>query len=416
MKKVMAGITALAMAAALAGCGGGAPSTGEEPASSAAPAATQTPEMISMDDIPWSVEEGIVDGDRYMLVSYTNQSPFVITEFSLQFTQKDTVTEEQKTAFLDELQQNFEFDDALMDMFRDDPIAMHTDTTKIVEPGQTMAQDYCYYYAGLYYVKNAAHYDLVQPDIATVRYIQNNQLCTVSYDFRSGKYTMDPELQEAVQWSETPLGDRIPKPDAPVIEVGIDNESVFSFEAYGVSLDEFDAYVEQCQTLGYTVDPNSYEGHYSATSADQYEIRLSYYDSDESMDVTVNAPDEPVQPTEDVSTSTPTATAEPTPTPAASDSTVADSTAATGIRPEFQQAMDSYEAFMDEYCAFMEKYSASDGSDMSLLSDYADFMAKYADTMQDMQSWNDGTMSNEETAYYLEVQNRINEKLLDAAG
>lgn len=410
MKKVMAGIMALAVAAALAGCGGGTPSTGEGPVSSATPAATQTPEMISMDDIPWSVEEGIVDGDRYMLVSYTNQSPFVITEFSLQFTQKDTVTEEQKTAFLDELQQNFEFDDALMDTLRDDPIAMHTDTPKIVEPGQTMAQDYCYYYAGSYYVKNAAHYDLVQPDIATVRYIQNNQLCTVSYDFRSGKYTMDPELQEAVQWSETPLGDRIPKPDAPVIEVNEDDEDRFEFEAYGVSLDEFDAYVEQCQTLGYTVDPNSYEGYYSATSAEQYEIRLSYYDSDESMDVTVSAPDEPVQPTEDVSTAAPTATAEPAATPAASDST-----AATGIRPEFQQAMDSYEAFMDEYCAFMEKYSASDGSDLTLLADYADYMSRYADMMADFEAWDSEEMTTEETLYYIEVQTRVNQKLLEAA-
>lgn len=160
------------------------------------------------------------------------------------------------------------------------------------------------------------------------------------------------------------------------------------------------------------MDYEKTDNTYSADNDAGYHLSVRY-EGNQVMRIEIGAPIE--EPAESPAP-TPTATAEPTPAPAASDSTAADSTAATGIRPEFQQAMDSYEAFMDEYCAFMEKYSASDGSDMSLLSDYADFMAKYADTMQDMQSWNDGTMSNEETAYYLEVQNRINEKLLDAAG
>ena len=107
--------------------------------------------------------------------------------------------------------------------------------------------------------------------------------------------------------------------------------------------------------------------------------------------------------------------AEPTPTPAASDGAAADSTAATGIRPEFQQAMDSYEAFMDEYCAFMEKYSASDGSDLTLLADYADYMSRYADMMEDFEAWDSEEMTTEETLYYIEVQTRINQKLLEAA-
>lgn len=409
MKKSVAGILALAMAFSLAGCGGGASPAGGESTSSSTAEATPTPEMISMDDIPWTVEEGIADGDRYMLLSYTNQSPFVITEFSLQFVQKDTVTEEQKNAFLDELQQNFGFDDTLMDTLRDEPISMHTDTPKIVEPGQTMAQDYCYYYAGAYYVKTAAHYDLVQPDIATVRYIQNGQVYTVNYDFRSGKYTLAPEVQEAVQWSKTSLGDRIPKPDAPIIEVNEDDEDDFAFEAYGISSDEFDAYVGQCQTLGYTVAPNSYEGYYSATNAEQYEITLNYYDSDESMDVRVEAPDEPVEPTSETPASTPAATA------AADATSAASSAPASGIRPEFQQAMDSYEAFIGEYIDFMERYEQSDGSDLTLLADYADYMSRYADMMTDFDAWNSEDMTTEESLYYLEVQARVSQKLLEAA-
>lgn len=86
-----------------------------------------------------------------------------------------------------------------------------------------------------------------------------------------------------------------------------------------------------------------------------------------------------------------------------------------GMRPEFKEAMDSYEAFFDEYVAFMEKYAASDGSDLTLLTDYADYMSKYADMMADLEAWDSADMNTAETAYYIEVQSRISQKLLEVA-
>ncbi|MDO5557903.1 MAG: hypothetical protein Q4G05_06710 [Clostridia bacterium] len=41
--------------------------------------------------------------------------------------------------------------------------------------------------------------------------------------------------------------------------------------------------------------------------------------------------------------------------------------------------MDSYESFINEYITFMKKYKASNGTDMSLISDYAKYMSKYAE-------------------------------------
>src|SRR5699024_7267071 len=85
-----------------------------------------------------------------------------------------------------------------------------------------------------------------------------------------------------------------------------------------------------------------------------------------------------------------------------------------GIRPEFQQAMDSYEAFFDEYCAFMQKYAESDGSDLTLLADYASFMSQYSEMAADFEAWGEEELTDAETMYYLEVQTRINQKLLEA--
>lgn len=88
----------------------------------------------------------------------------------------------------------------------------------------------------------------------------------------------------------------------------------------------------------------------------------------------------------------------------------------SSLDPDFKAAMDSYEAFIDEYIAFMEKYKASDGTDLSLFADYADYLSKYAEFAESFEKWEDEDLNTEETAYYIEVQSRVAQKLLEAAG
>ena len=76
--------------------------------------------------------------------------------------------------------------------------------------------------------------------------------------------------------------------------------------------------------------------------------------------------------------------------------------------------MDSYEEFFDEYYEFMKKYTNSDDA-TSMLTDYADYMAKYAETMEKMEAINQDELSTAEAAYYAEVSSRISQKLLEVA-
>ena len=86
----------------------------------------------------------------------------------------------------------------------------------------------------------------------------------------------------------------------------------------------------------------------------------------------------------------------------------------SGLDAEFKAAMDSYEEFMNEYVTFMKKYKANPG-DLSILSEYANYMSKYAEFVEDFEKWNDEEMNAAETAYYIEVQSRVNQKLLEVA-
>lgn len=93
---------------------------------------------------------------------------------------------------------------------------------------------------------------------------------------------------------------------------------------------------------------------------------------------------------------------------------VEEAPAENGIRPEFKETMDAYEAFYDEYCAFMKKYMANP-TDLSLLGEYSKMMQKVTDMDETFAQWESKDMSNEELSYYLEVTGRVSQKLLDVA-
>ena len=84
------------------------------------------------------------------------------------------------------------------------------------------------------------------------------------------------------------------------------------------------------------------------------------------------------------------------------------------IRSDFKKAMDSYEEFIDEYVAFMKK-SAKNPTDLSLLTDYSDYMSKYSKFVEDFEKWETEDLNSAELAYYIDVQARVSKKLLEVA-
>ena len=63
---------------------------------------------------------------------------------------------------------------------------------------------------------------------------------------------------------------------------------------------------------------------------------------------------------------------------------------------------------------FIKKYKENP-TDISLLSDYATYMSKYADFVEDFEKWETQEMNAVETAYYIDVQARVSKKLLEVA-
>ena len=121
--------------------------------------------------------------------------------------------------------------------------------------------------------------------------------------------------------------------------------------------------------------------------------------------------------TTSTSNSTSVSTTEPTITTNSSSSSstnsnIDSSTNSTGISQEFKDAMDSYEAYMDEYVEFMKKYNANP-TDPTLISQYSTMLQKYSEQVSAFDKWNSADMTTEETSYYIEVQTRVSQKLLE---
>lgn len=239
---------------------------------------------IKIEDIDWKVNQGIVDNERYVLLSYTNNSKFTVSDFELTFKEKADITEEQKTKFCSDIIKEFGFSDEDKKELQDKEISMHCTADEVVDPGKSAKNIYFCYYSGYSYVKNMDHYKLVEPDIATIKYIDGDKIYTVYYDFLSNSYSVDDTVEEAYQWTEyETFKDKVPKPDVKTIDVVINTNSAFSFEVNGVSKEQFESYIDDCIKFGYNVDSTKLDTAYFASDSEGYRVSISYYDNKKSM-------------------------------------------------------------------------------------------------------------------------------------
>ncbi len=90
---------------------------------------------------------------------------------------------------------------------------------------------------------------------------------------------------------------------------------------------------------------------------------------------------------------------------------------ASNIRSEIKDLLDSYERFIDEYVAFMQRYANADSGDiLSMLGDYYNLIIQLGEFEEKVYALDESDLTTAEWAYYLEVLNRVNQKLLSVGG
>lgn len=231
--------------------------------------------------------------------------------------------------------------------------------------------------------------------------------------------TESEEIYSQISWPDSDIAKLLPTPKSTIGK--IEWEAFYGFVIYVADTpkSDYDTYVDLCKENGFDVNYQSGEDYYYADNSEGYHLSLNYEGNDVMFvridepdeNTTIEESDETVTESSEVSqTESPESSTESEATDASPDSSKSDDS----IRPEFKEAMDSYEAFFDEYCEFMKKYKDSNNA-ASMLGDYTDYMTKYTDTMAKMSELGDDELSNEEMTYYAEVTARITKKLAEVA-
>jgi len=86
-----------------------------------------------------------------------------------------------------------------------------------------------------------------------------------------------------------------------------------------------------------------------------------------------------------------------------------------GMRPEFKEAMDSYEEFYEEYCEVLKQYM-EDPTDVAVLTQYSDLMQQSIEMAEKFEEWDNGELNTEELKYYVEVNGRVTQMLVEVSG
>ncbi len=212
----------------------------------------------------------------------------------------------------------------------------------------------------------------------------------------------EPIQMTEIVWPTSQAGKKLPKPKSTIGKFSFEHDDNFSVTIGNTTKSDFKEYVSSCSEKGFNVDFDKGDNYYYAYNTEGWHISLDYKGNN-IMSITVRPPDEN---SEEIITNTTTTTT-------SSKEETKESSNSNKLDPDFKAAMDSYEKFMDEYVYFMKKYAESDGTDLSIFTDYADYMSKYADFVEDFEKWEEEDLNAVETAYYIDVQARVTKKLLE---
>ena len=186
MKKLLSMVVIFCMVFILGACGS------KEAGSEANGNTEDEKAKIKIEELNYQVNVEVDNGERYVMNEIlTNNSKYVITNFELTYKVKKDVTNEQKNKFYDEIQKNFKFNEEDVNELKQKEISMHAETNRLIDAGQTVDKINCYYFGGSYYLKDINHLKLCEPDIATIKYIDDGKIHTMYYDYANDSYSYD---------------------------------------------------------------------------------------------------------------------------------------------------------------------------------------------------------------------------------
>jgi hypothetical protein len=219
--------------------------------------------------------------------------------------------------------------------------------------------------------------------------------------------------QTEFRWPESEIASLLPVPESTVGTLEWETATGILVRLRNISRDQYDSYVDACREQGFVNDSIWSDDSYSAYNEAGYFLMLECRKN--AMSIEMKAPAETKEPdrTEKATVAETTAPTTTVPTTTVQEIPVETSKAGVPIpviRPELQEAIESFEAFIDEYIAFMIKYEDAPYSE-AMEADYDAYLAKYAEATAKIDALDESDWSEAESAYAWGALYRVEEKL-----
>jgi len=254
---------------------------------------------IQIKDIDWEVEQAIIDGKRIFAVKYTNNSNYNISYLNIEFTQKDGVKQEEinKVFDGDNFKNNLNKDHfkqikyVINSEYRAGDYISGTNRKKVLKPNESEKTELYFFQNNLLTVKEDYEYEIVRPNIMTIKYINNNNEYTLYYDFKNDKL----DAGEVYELSKTELRDygllehlKIRDLIPPELNFGnISSEENNRIVINNCTEEQVKEYAEKCKSMNGWILTNeentegeSYSGfHYyfkTSDTDDNYTLSISF--------------------------------------------------------------------------------------------------------------------------------------------
>ncbi|WP_165248987.1 DUF6591 domain-containing protein [Adlercreutzia sp. ZJ141] len=268
---------------ALVGCGGDGNTT---PSQSDDKTGDSTPskDAIKIDDILWSVDGIIEDGYRRVAMQYVNNTDYVIANVQMEFRVKPDASDEQLESAFASMKDETWCPDPVGDVKQD---GMWCECPIPVEPGGSSAPGTLE--VGITYINDIAQYELMDLDMIRIQYISEGKMYEEYYDFKSDSYSLSQTVIDVNQWSDSEMSALVPRFSSGYVVDINDFTDQFSFDAIGVTQEEFEAYVEECKGMGFTTDPTFTDStYYAEDSEGLYDFSLFYSADHQKMNLILN--------------------------------------------------------------------------------------------------------------------------------
>lgn len=269
--------------------------------------------------------------------------------------------------------------------------------------------------------------------LVIVGYVLVSRFVSNINENQRSKKIYSEKMNSELSWPVGKMGEMIPKIENAKGKLIEESEKSLSLEIYDMSEEDFKKYIEDSKLKGFTIDFITRDNSYSAKNSQGYELDIYRSTFDNLKEVSIRVKfmetkvetilEETKKEAEIIEESKNETHYEEINNIVDSDKddkvvdnniTKEQNSDVSGIRPHIKEAIDSYEVFMNEYIELIEEYK-NDTSNLEIVTKYYDMMNKSIEVSENFKKIEDEDLNIEELQYYLEVQNRITQRMLEVS-